>query len=158
MILSGSSRVIQVIKTRALDIKQGYINIINTILNSCQIIQEEDRDLFKLYIYYVSIYLNLVVSYIRKHLGDTRPDEKEVEVMKADLEASAIKIQTLEDEIKVLKEKLQKYEPLEDKIPMDEDNFPVDTSEEPPSSTSPIEAATNDQSRTGTVDNIPPTE
>lgn len=78
--------------------------------------------------------------------------------MKADLEASSIKIQTLEDEIKVLKEKLQKYEPLEDKIPMDEDNFPADTSEEPPSSTSPIDAVTTDQSRTGTVDNIPPTE
>lgn len=52
--------------------------------------------------------------------------------MKVDLEAAMLKLQSQEDEIKVLKERLAKYEPEE--VQMEEGAAIVDA--EPPTSTS----------------------
>uniref|UniRef100_A0A1B6KBJ4 c-Myc-binding protein n=1 Tax=Graphocephala atropunctata TaxID=36148 RepID=A0A1B6KBJ4_9HEMI len=82
------------------------------------------------------------LEYIRKHLGDNRPEDVEVGVLKTDLEAAMAKIQTLEDEIQILKERLEKYEP-EEKHAMEEDGSPADvsTEAEPPAEAVPAEPA-----------------
>lgn len=90
----------------------------------------------------IHTFLNLYLRYIRKHLGDTRAVDAEIEVMKVDLEAAMLKLQSQEDEIKVLKERLTKYEPEE--VEMDEGTARADTVEntEPPTSTSAVDLNT----------------
>lgn len=54
------------------------------------------------------------LEYVRKHLGDNRPDVAELEAVRAELEAANLRIQSLEDEKHVLQERLSKYEPVEE--------------------------------------------
>lgn len=49
-------------------------------------------------------------------MGDNKSDEAELETLKADMESATLKIQSLEDEIKVLKEKLEHYETEETSV------------------------------------------
>uniref|UniRef100_A0A1B6GYV9 c-Myc-binding protein n=1 Tax=Cuerna arida TaxID=1464854 RepID=A0A1B6GYV9_9HEMI len=83
------------------------------------------------------------LEYIRKHLGDNRPEDVEVGVLKTDLEAAMAKIQTLEGEIQVLKERLEKYEPEEKHAMEEEGGAPVEpsTDVEPPAEEAPAEPA-----------------
>uniref|UniRef100_A0A1B6HTU4 c-Myc-binding protein n=1 Tax=Homalodisca liturata TaxID=320908 RepID=A0A1B6HTU4_9HEMI len=83
------------------------------------------------------------LEYIRKHLGDNRPEDVEVGVLKTDLEAAIAKIQTLEGEIQVLKERLEKYEPEEKHATEEEGGAPVEptTDAEPPAEEAPAEPA-----------------
>ncbi|XP_046670529.1 c-Myc-binding protein-like [Homalodisca vitripennis] len=83
------------------------------------------------------------LEYIRKHLGDNRPEDVEVGVLKTDLEAAITKIQTLEGEIQVLKERLEKYEPEEKHATEEEGGAPVEptTDAEPSAEEAPAEPA-----------------
>lgn len=54
------------------------------------------------------------LDYVRKHLGDNRPDVAELEAVRAELEAANLRIHSLEDEKRVLQERLSKYEPVEE--------------------------------------------
>lgn len=54
------------------------------------------------------------LEYVRKHLGDNRPDVAEIEALRAELEEANVRIHSLEDEKRILQERLSKYEPVEE--------------------------------------------
>lgn len=54
------------------------------------------------------------LEYVRKHLGDNRPDVAELEALRSELDEANLRIHSLEDEKRVLQERLSKYEPVEE--------------------------------------------
>ncbi|KAG8223633.1 hypothetical protein J437_LFUL016589 [Ladona fulva] len=53
----------------------------------------------------------LEIRYVKKHLGDSRPDDVELETMKTELEECKARIKEMEQENEELKKRLSAYEP-----------------------------------------------
>lgn len=76
-------------------------------------------------LYFVGVFVFLTLCnkpltnlyrFVRKHLGDNRPEVAELEALRAELEEANLRIHSLEDEKRILQERLSKYEPVEELV------------------------------------------